>query len=307
MYKYLLNPKNWFIAIGYFIIQLLILLPYATLMHLGAIIGYLFYYMLRKRRQIVEINIRLCFPNFNEKQQAQLIKANFISTGKALFETALALWAPDKKLKPLCEISGIEYIDKALKFGHGILLISPHFVTMEMAGRLLAISYKKTPMNVLYRKHNNPFIEYLITTARKKYYGKTIGKKNMLTLIRCLQKNELVIYAPDQNINYQMVFTPFFGIKAATVTMASAITRKTGAKVVPMAWYRKPHNKGYLLQAHEDFENFPSGDNYKDTLRLTRFIEDAVKKHPEQYLWMHRRFRTRPHGEPLIYPRKRKY
>jgi Kdo2-lipid IVA lauroyltransferase/acyltransferase len=303
--KNLLQPKNWLLYLTYLIVRLLLLLPYSILMYIGSALGLLAFYTFRGRRNIAETNISLCFPQLNAKQQKQLVKANMISSGKTLFETAMAYWSPDKKMIGLYEIEGLNNLEKALEAKHGVILLSAHFTMLDLAVRMLNITLDK-PAHMMYRKHNDPFIESFIHKGRIKHCGKTIGKKDVGGILESLANNNAIWYAPDQNFKYHMVFAPFFGIQAATVTGTTRLASESNAKVVPFFFYRKPNNEGYTLEFQPALENFPCGDKYQDTVRINQLIEEAVKKHPEQYLWTHRRFKTRPPGEPLIYPKKKK-
>ncbi len=305
MKQFIFSPKYWGLWLVYLFLRLLTLLPYSFLMRLGACLGKIGYYFIGERRKIIEINISLCFPELNKKDQKALVKANIISTVKSGFETMLAYWAPDKRLNQWIEIEGIKYLEEALSQKHGVILLGAHFTTFDLAIRLLNIKLK-TPASMLYRAHNNPLIETLIAKGRHRHCRTTIGKKDLSKLMKCLAENHAVLYAPDQNFSYHNEFVPFFGVKASTVTGTSRIARESQAKIVPFFYYRKPKNQGYHLQHYPALENFPSGNTYEDTARIIKLIEEAIRKHPEQYLLSHRRFKTRPPGEPLIYPKKRK-
>ncbi len=305
MYKYLINPKNWPVFIGLCFARLIALLPYSFLMWLGAGLGRLGYHLARTRRQIIEINIKLCFPELSPEEQTKLVKANMISTTKALFETILMLFASDKKLRKLLEVEGLENVEKALAEKHGAILLCSHFTMLDLAARLINLRLP-VHMDGMYRKQKNPLFEHVVYNARVKFCSELIEKKDLRKMLKRLASNHLVWYAPDQNFNYQHVFVPFFGIPAATVTGTSKIARHTGAKVVPMRYYRKPKNAGYHFKIYPALENFPSDDDEQDTARIIKLVENAAREHPDQYLWAHRRFRTRPPGEPLIYPKKRK-
>jgi KDO2-lipid IV(A) lauroyltransferase len=302
MYKYLLNPKNWLIIIVYGLIRLLILLPYPVLMKLGTLIGVLMYHLLRKGRKTIEINIKLCFPHLSLKEQQKLVKKNMISYGKGLFETTLSWWAPDKKIANLYTINGLQDGYNAAKNSRGIILLCAHFTMLELTGRMLSMQVK-IPGHAMYRKFKNPLLNHLINKNREKYCNNMISNKNVAGIFKSLANNHGVWYAPDENCRNNMVFVPFFGVPAATTTATSRIAKISGSKVIPFFVYRKENDKGYVLNILPALDNFPSGDEYQDTFRINKLIEDAVKQHPDQYIWMRRRFRTRPQGEPDIYPK----
>lgn len=291
--------KYWPVLFGYALIRLLILLPYSVLMRLSQILIYLFYPFTKRRRKIITINISRCFPMLSQEEKQHLIKENLGSTLMSFFETALAYWAPNKKLQKLFEIEGLEHLNQSLQTGHGVILLSAHLTMFDLALRMLNMSLEK-PVHMLYRAHNNALFEYLIHQARKKHCQVVMGKKDLRSILNSLASNHAVWYAPDQNFSYHMVFAPFFGIQAATVTGTSRIARESKAKVVPFFFHRKPHYQGYTLTLQPALTNFPDND-LNDTIRINQLIEQAVKQHPEQYLWAHRRFKTRPVGEPPFY------
>ncbi len=305
MKKFLLKPTYWPLIIVYPVARLIALLPYSLLMSCGALLGHIGYYLIKERKQIIATNIKLCFPNLSASEQKKLVKANIVSTSQSLFETILAYFASDKKLKNLIEIEGLEHLEKALSEKQGVILLTAHFTMLDLTFRLLNMTLK-TPVAMMYRQHNHPVFEDIIRKNRLKHCKKLIRKKEIGKLYQALSCNVAVWYAPDQNFSYHNVFAPFFGVKAATVTGTSRIARESGAKVVPFFVYRKANNKGYYLQLQPALENFPSGNDYEDTARINLLIENAIREHPEQYLWSHRRFKTRPPGEPLIYPKKKK-
>lgn len=305
MFKFLLNPKNWPVFIGIGIARLIALLPYSFLMWLGRGLGYIAYYIARERKQVIETNIKLCFPELSPQEQISLIKENMISTTLALFETILMLFASDKKLRKLIEVEGVEHVEKALAEKQGVILLCSHFTMLDLATRMINMCLP-VRTDGMYRKQKNPLFEHVVYHARKKFCGELIEKKELLKMIKRLKSNHIIWYAPDQNFNYQHVFVPFFGIQAATVTGTSKIARHTGAKVVPMVYYRKPNNAGYHFKIYPALENFPSDNDQEDAARIMQITENSARQHPDQYLWAHRRFRTRPPGEPLIYPKKKK-
>jgi len=304
MYKYLLNPKNWLIIIVYGLIRLLILLPYPVLMKLGTALGIIMYHLLKKGRQTIDINIRLCFPNLTHKERKKLIKKNMISYGKGLFETALSLWASDKKIARLYMINGLQHIFDAFDAERGFIILCAHFTMLELTGRMLSMS-GKVAGHAMYHKFKNPLLNDLINKNREKYCDNVISNKNVAGIFKSLANNHGVWYAPDEDCRRSnKVFAPFFNVQAATTTATSRIAKISGTKVIPFFVYRKENNKGYVLNILHPLENFPSDDEYQDTLRINKLIENAVKQHPDQYIWMRRRFRTRPKGEPDIYPKK---
>jgi KDO2-lipid IV(A) lauroyltransferase len=274
-------------------------LPYAWQLATGRSIGQLALRLGRRRRRIAATNLKLCFPEATDTQRQQLLSEHFVSLGIALVEFALSWWGSDAKLEPLAEIQGLEHLQSALQEGNGVILLSAHFTTLEIGGRLLA---RHTPFHVLYREHKNPVIGHVMGKARTRLYGKAIPRGDMNSLRKSLKENRAVWYAPDQDHGTaNSVFVPFFGIPAATLTTTSRIAAISGARVVPFFQRRLPGSHGYALELLPALEDFPGDDVASDTARIVQLIEARVRQQPEQYLWAHRRFKTRPAGEPPVY------
>jgi KDO2-lipid IV(A) lauroyltransferase len=279
--------------------RLLIWLPFSRQMAVGSLIGRLAYHLARSRRHIAEVNIRLCFPDLDAYQAGELVKAHFLSVGKGLVETALCWWGRDSQLQKKSILLGSEHLQDALEQGKGVILLSAHFTTLELGGRLLALD---TPFHVLYRQHKNPLFETVMHRARKRRFEKAIPRNNTRTLLASLKENMPVWYAPDQNhAGPQSVFVPFFGIPASTLAATSRLAKVSAASVVPFFQMRLPGNEGYLLILCPALDDFPGNDPETDTARINRLLEDVIREMPEQYLWVHRRFKTRPQGEPYPY------
>ena len=274
-------------------------LPYARQMACGRLLGRLALHIARRRRRIAETNLNLCFPELTDRQRQQLLAAHFASLGIALVEFALSWWGSDEKLEPLSEIHGLEHLQSALQEGSGVILLSAHFTTLEIGGRLLS---RHTPFHVLYRENKNPVIERVMGKARTRLYEKAIPRGDMKGLLKSLKENRAVWFAPDQDHGIRnSVFAPFFGIPAATLTTTSRIAAISGARVIPFFQRRLPDSRGYVLELLPALEDFPGDDAAGDTARIMQLIEAQVRQQPEQYLWTHRRFKTRPAREAPVY------
>ncbi|MET0356116.1 MAG: lipid A biosynthesis acyltransferase, partial [Cellvibrio sp.] len=224
------------------------------------------------------------------------------SAGKAIVESALALWGPVSKLKNRYTITGLEHIEAAQARGQGVLMVGCHFTTLDIAGRMLAFHVK---YDMLYRKDPNPLLAYKLVSAREGFAGSAIIKSDTRQLIRNLRQGNVVWYAPDQDFGPRhSVFAPFFGVQTATVVGTARIAKMGQAAVISFFHYRDENNH-YRIEIGPPLENFPTGDDVADATRINHMIETAVAKQPEQYLWVHRRFKTRPPGEPDVYARKR--
>lgn len=277
-------------------------LPYSAQVRLGRVLGLALAPFARERRHVARTNLRLCFPELDTAARRRLLREHFASLGVAVFEIALSWWAPARRLRRLAHIEGLEHLHAALARGHGVILLSAHFTTLEIGGRLLSLH---APFHVLYREHKNPAFESVMRRARERHFEKAIPREDMRALLRSLKANLPVWYAPDQNYGGEhSVYVPFFGVPAATITTTSRIARISGAAVVPFFQHRLPGGRGYRLVLYPALNQFPSGDPQADTLRINRLIEAEIRKSPEQYLWVHRRFKTHPDGKNALYRRQ---
>lgn len=296
------GPRYWstWISLGFLYLVGRLPLPWAT--KLGAFLGHLLYYLAPSRRHIAAVNVALCFPELNAEQQQKLVRDIMRSTGINLTETCVALWGSAAQFEGRHTIEGFEHLTAALADGHGVLLMGAHFTTIDPGARGMAL---KIPFDVVYRRDPNMLFAYKILMARERVAEKGIVRGDIRQLVRRLREGKVVWYAPDQDYGAKnTVFAPFFGVPASTITATSSIARMGRAKVVPVAHYRDGKG-GYQIIISPALENFPSGDDVADATRINSIIEAAVRRHPDQYLWVHRRFKTRPPGEENPYKRKK--
>lgn len=275
-------------------------LPYRLQMRIAWWLSVPITWMVHKRRAIVAANIALCFPELDARAQRQLVARNLRSTAASLVETSLAWFAPQRVTAGICEVEGLAHLQSALAGGKGVLCLYSHFTMIELGGRLLSEALGR-PMHQMVRRNNDAAVESVIDRARRRYCERTFDKKNLGELLRSLREGHPVGYAPDQNFNLHMAFVPFFGQPAATLTMTSRIARLSRAPVLCVWIARKPEGHGYRLRIDPPLAQFPSADPVADTARIIALLEAEVRKVPEQYLWAHRRFKTRPEGAGLAY------
>lgn len=298
------HPRYWLPLFSVGLILLATRLPYTLQMRLGSGLGRLLYYILRWRRIVAETNTELVFPEFSPQEKKQFVKANFRSMGMSLFETALCWWGKDEMLRPLVEIEGLENLTQALGKGKGVILLSAHFTCLEIGGRLLSLHH---PFFVTYKSSKNPMYEAVLKQSREKHFTRAIERHDVRSFIKSLKENNPVWYAPDQDFGKkQSVFVPFMGVMTATLTAPARIAKMSGAQVVPFFPRRLDNNKGYKLTILPALDNYPVGNEEQDAHRINQIIEQQVKKTPEQYLWVHCRFKTRPDGEPPVYPLRKR-
>jgi len=299
----LLAPRHWPTWLGVGLLRALVaILPVDTLLGLGRRLGGFAMPFARRRREITEINLALCFPDLTAPQRKDLARRHFESLGMAVAEFCLSWWARDARLEGRVRLEGLDNLHAAFARGQGVILLSAHFTTLEIAGRFLAMHTRGLPLNAMYRRIDNPVVERVMRVRRLRHFGEPIRRDDVRAMLRALKANEAVWYAFDQNYKARnKVFAPFFGVAAATNTATSRLAQVTGAAVVPFVTRRLPDGAGYVQRIEPPLADFPSGDAEADATQLNALIEGWVREAPEQYLWSHRRFRTRPVGEARFY------
>ena len=278
-------------------------LPFFIQIRLGQLIGYLSYLVARERREICRINLELCFPELSPAERKNLLRRTFLSNGIGVMEVLISWCRNPESFRNRVTVSGLEHLQNAKAEGRGVLLLCAHFTTLEFAGALLSLF---ETMDVTYRKHSNPLFEAVMTNGRKRLYPNVIERENVRDAFRSLKQGHILWYAPDQDYGARhSVFVPFFGVEAATITATTRFARANDSKVVFFSHYRLDDNSGYHLEFSEPLENYPSGDEEADATRINGIIEQAIRRHPEQYLWLHKRFKTQAAGKSARpYPQK---
>jgi KDO2-lipid IV(A) lauroyltransferase len=295
----LLKPRYWLLWAGTGILWCLTRLPHYWQLAIGRQFGRLTYRFAPRRRKIADINLKLCFPELNEIQRHHLLHKHFESLGMGLMEILNAWWVSDASLKPLGHIQGMEHLEAALKRGKGVILLGAHVTPVEMGARFLTMH---TNLHATYRTHENPLIEYFMKKNRESHAEKAIAREAVRDMLRSLKQNKPLWFAIDQNFGHKHgVFVDFFGVKAATNTIISRLAHISGAAIIPYFTQRLEHHQGYKMVLQPPLEHFPCGDNVLDALRINQLIEAQIRKAPEQYLWVHRRFKDRLPGEVDFY------
>jgi KDO2-lipid IV(A) lauroyltransferase len=297
---HLLSPQYWpaWFLLG--VLWLVALFPHRISIRIGKLLGQFLFLLPTQMKQTTKTNLTLCFPELSYAEREALAKKNFISLGIAFIESAKAWWLPEHRLKNLCQIQGGEHLQAALQKGKGVILIAPHFTCLELVGRLLGQSYT---FGVMYRVHKKPFISMLHALFRKKHYNTYIPSHQVRKLIRALNDNLPIWYAYDIDAGSKRnsVFAPFFEIETATLTTVSRIVKLTDAVVLPFNYFRSENNLNYEVIISPPLENFPGKNVLEDATRLNNILENAIRQHPEQYVWQYKRFKTRPHGQKRFY------
>jgi KDO2-lipid IV(A) lauroyltransferase len=292
-------PRYWPTWLGVVVLWCLTRLPYALQVRIGRLLGHVVRLFAARRRHIAQVNLAICFPELSDDDRHHMLVENFASMGIGLLEMGMSWWSSNRRLQRLHSIEGLEYLHQALERGNGAILLSAHFTTMEIGGRLLAMHI---PFQVLYREHKNAVMQYVISQGRNKFTHSAILRDNLLAMRRSLKQNIPVWYAPDQDFGTgKGMFVPFFGMPAATITATSTLARMAHSPVVPFVQTRLPGAAGYRLTLYPALEGFPGASLEEDTLRINAFLEARIREQPEQYLWAHRRFKTRPEGMSSVY------
>jgi KDO2-lipid IV(A) lauroyltransferase len=273
-------------------------LPWSLARALAPGLGWLLRQLMRSRRHAVEVNLALCFPGLDEAQRTQLLRDNFRSLGMSVFEFLRAWWGPLAPLDRGFVVDGLEHVERARADGRGVLLISPHFTTLEICTRLLC-AY--VPVAGMYRPHDSPALDWAVRRGRLGHATAMFARDELRPAIRHLKGGGVLWFAPDQETRRgESVFVPFFGHLAWSLTSTHAMARLGGARVLPLFHERLPDGR-YRVEIGAPLEDFPGKDAAVDTARVMAMIEAQVRRAPAQYLWVHKRFKTRPDGQPSPY------
>jgi KDO2-lipid IV(A) lauroyltransferase len=284
------------VGLGFF--WLISHLPLPLLAFGGRALGLCLYFLHRGRRRVVATNLRLCFPERSPRQRAVLARAHFASLGQGVFDVMVAWWASPARLRRLVSFRGRHHYDQAVAEGHVILLV-PHFVAIEI-GTVLST---ERPMANVYRELPNPVFEAAFRNGIGRF-GATMITQNegVRPVLRALKEGRVLYYLPDQDFGERSsVFAPFFGVPTVTLHAVGRLARAAHAQVVPCYVWQKPRGAGYEIAFGAPLADFPSGDVLVDATATNRAIEEGVREHPEQYFWVHKRFKTRPPGAPSVY------
>lgn len=299
----LFAPKHWPIWIWFGFLWVVTRFPIQFVRLLGESVGVLFYNVARGRRRIAERNLELCFPDLSKVERDRICRDSFKGMGCTLFECGLVWWSRPERLYSLTQVENVEVFRKGIDSDKPLLLVSMHNTCLEMS---YAAVVKQTPFNVIYRIQDNPVFEFLSGRGRLRFPVRLIGRKNIRAFLTSLHNNEVALMVPDQDLGKRgAVFVPFFGIPTAWVTSAADVAKRTSAIVqffsVRRDWSQK---KPYIVTLSEPLDNFPSDSREQDMALISSLTQQAIELDPSQYLWAHRRFKSRPNGEPSLYLKK---
>jgi KDO2-lipid IV(A) lauroyltransferase len=293
------GPQYWPIWIGMGLLRLSCLLPYGMQLGIGKLLGRLMHGVAGSRRAIVRRNVELCFPELNIAERNALVRRHFEALGASLIEMGLGRWASDEKLLAMTEIHGAEHVHEAVNKGVGVILLSAHFTCLEISGRVLSLNIP--PFLAVHRSNKNEMITAIYHSGRERSASMLIEKNDMKGMVRSLRNAVPVWYAPDQSYSgKQSALLPFFGVPAMVNTATSTLAKLGKAVVIPFFPRRLPQG-GYSLDILPPLPDIPSGDPSLDVLQYHKVLEDYIRLCPEQYFWVHKKFKNRPAPLPDVY------
>jgi KDO2-lipid IV(A) lauroyltransferase len=295
----LLSPRYWLSWLGLGLVWLIGQLPYRALFALGRALGTLTMHLPGERRQVALRNLELCLPQLSAAERDDLLRAALRDLGLMFVEFALAWFGSERAIAAVpCEIEGLEHLEACRRSGRGALLVGGHFSHLELCARLVS---QRIRIAGMYRIMDDAVFERAVLRARLRYAQTMFVKEDLRRTVKYMRAGGTIWYAPDQDMRGKdSVFVPFFGVPAATITATHHLARLSGAAVIPFFHRRKPDG-GYVLRLEAPLPDFPSDDVTIDTARVNACVERMVREAPAQYLWIHKRFKTRPSGEATVY------
>lgn len=270
-------------------------LPMPWLAACGRLFGRLFYRFGHARRHIALTNLGLCFPSLSETEKSALVRRHFEAFGRSFIERGLLWWASPERIRRIVRLEGLAYIPQ----DRPVILLAPHFVGLDMGWTRLTLERDLVSM---YANQKNPVFNAALYRGRLRFGHSELLSRQEGTrrAIKALKAGTPFYYLPDLDYGRQdAIFVPFFGVPAATITGLSRLARMTGAAVLPVI--TRMQDDGYVVEIGAAWNDFPGTSIETDTRRMNAFIEEAVRQMPEQYFWLHRRFKTRPPGEKRPY------
>ncbi|MET1022786.1 MAG: lysophospholipid acyltransferase family protein [Pseudoxanthomonas sp.] len=295
------EPRCWFAAPLRWACRRIALLSQARLLALGHALAWWLTPLLAGRRRIARINLALCFPELDDDAREALVRANTRASVIGLLEMARAWYAPSSALRGIADVQGLEHLEAAHAQGRGVLLLTAHFPHLDLGARLLGEALGQ-PLSCMVRRVGGSCGERMMEAGRRRVFASVIGKKDVRGLLRALARGGLVAYLADQNFTYNSAFVPFFGVQAATLTTTPDLARRAKVALLPY-WCQRLSDGRYRVRVDAPWEEASGEDPAAFAARYMRELEAVIRVHPEQYLWWHRRFKTRPEGEPSPYAR----
>ena len=298
-----MSPRYWPAKLGFSILKLAAKLPYRVQYRLGVCLGRVALRISRKRREIVRTNLKLCFPDLSEAQIEDLVRRNFESTGIGMFEIGVCWYTPER-VTQLGRVEGIEHLDAALEAGNSAILLCVHLTGLEIGGSIVG-QLRKTA--VMYAPNDDPVFENECRRGRGQNACELISREDIRAAVRCLKGNTPLWYAADEDTKTgRHVFVPFFGVPASMLVAVARLADVSGAPILPLTQQRLPDGQGFVATIHPRLVGLTRDDELRDATIVTRFFEEYLTRHPEDYMWSRRRFRTRPEGQRAVYAQREK-
>ena len=297
-----LAPKYWGFWLGVAIWRSLLLLPYPILRHIGNGLGWLFSKLKvgKRRAAIARRNLELCFPEMPEQEREAILQENLRAVGMAIIETGMAWFWSDARIKKWSKIEGLDYLKNNAE--KGIILVGVHFLTLELGARILGLAH---PGVGVYRPNDNPLFDYIQYRGRIRSNRALLDRKDLRGMIKALRHGETVWYAPDHDYGRKnAVFVPFFAVPEAATTTGSYYLLKSvpQAAVIPFAPLRNEDGSGYTVSISAPVDFTDLDEETAIAARMNRVVEKEILKDVAQYMWLHRRFKTRPTEDmPSLY------
>lgn len=287
--------------LGFGLLWLLHFLPLGALAAVGDFAGSVGYHLARSRRRIGRVNLALCFPDWPPRDREQLLKRHFRAFGRSVFERGVMFWGSKGRIWDMVEVEGIEHY--LARKGKPLIIFAPHFVGVDMAAARLATEHRACGM---YARQSNDVADEMLARGRNRFGNAVLFARHegLLPVLQAVKEGLPFLYSPDMDFGApHSIFVPFFGVPAATTTGLSVIARVTRAEVLPLIVAQRTGQAGYVARLLPPLADFPSADPEADTRRMNAFIEARILEMPEQYHWLHKRFKTRPAGEADPYAR----
>ena len=282
------------------LLRLIGLLPLPVIWLLSWPLAQLLYWLVGSRRRITVRNISRCFPNLSASQASKLARCHFHQLCQNLFSAGIIYFGSRGRVRRLVSLHGTHHFDQALAQKKNIILLAPHFLGLDIAGVRLSLDY---PGASMYQPIHNKTLDTIIHQARERYGAKLLPHNVPLRpLLRLVKKGIPFYYLPDQSPGEQEgIFAPFFDIQTLSYPTLGRIASLTKATVIPCGCYQRPKGQGFEIHFYPPLRDFPQNDAFADTKRMNQVVEEMIRDHPEQYMWIHRRFKVRPAGEEPFY------
>jgi KDO2-lipid IV(A) lauroyltransferase len=281
------------------VVWLLHFLPLSILAPIGRALGLFLYVVAGERRRVGRTNLRMCFPAMSERDRRRLLRRHFQAFSRAILERGYLWWSPKEDVMRLVRIEGLHHWQSV--GDRPVIWFAPHFVGLDAGGSRITTEFKGSSM---YSRQRNPVLDRILYHGRTRFVTPRLLSRQdgIRPLVRAIREGLPFYYLPDMDFGPRdSVFVPFFGVPAATITGLSRVARLAGAVVVPVVTRQLPGGEGYVLQFYPPWDDFPTDDAEADARRMNAFIEERVREMPEQYHWLHKRFKTRPPGLQRVY------